>query len=241
LGLPPLGATHLLAELDSGHAVVESHEGNNSISWKNQLAGEAWWYANQASYPNSTDLADLDGDIASGFEHNVRTFLNAIPFTPFAEPFILHIESTRRPPQRQELMYWSWAVTNHASPSSVEAIAGVDILWDYGDKSLSEDAARQMMDLFDVVHQPARGVGAKISNHVTGLAIDMDLTWTNSFTMAVGPQGMKYKGNKYQPGDTITVPGPGTGASSALLWTIGESYGVFKKKDDPPHWSTNGK
>jgi hypothetical protein len=76
---------------------------------------------------------------------------------------------------------------------------------------------------YDIVFQPVLA-----SRHTQGLAIDMDITWQGSLTIADA-----------QGGTTTISSLPRSGGNGALQ-AVGNSYGVKKLATDPPHWSSDG-
>jgi hypothetical protein len=96
-GVPPFRAKYLIAVADPKNLVPEKHEDNNVASWESNLASRAWWHLHEGDYPDSSDTEQLDND--NGFRDNVNAFLAALGSSVSRTGV-----STRRPPQRQELM-----------------------------------------------------------------------------------------------------------------------------------------
>jgi hypothetical protein len=67
------------------------------------------------------------------------------------------------------------------------------------------------------------------SNHISGKAVDMNITWTGS------------KKFKQKDGKEVEVTFMSNVNSNTLLHQIGASYGVKKHTSDAPHWSHNGR
>lgn len=187
-----------------------------AASANGKLSGSAWWHANQARYPNSSDLSALD----PGFGRKVEAFLKAMKQAGIH----YHVRSTRRSKIRAYLMHFSWKLAH----GSVRAAAipperGCDIVWDHGDEAKSRKAGREMVGLFQVVYQPALD-----SRHITGLAIDMDIHWSGPVKI------VDAKGKELQ----LSTPSDG---SNTALHSVGATYGVIKNVKDPPHWSSDGR
>jgi hypothetical protein len=67
------------------------------------------------------------------------------------------------------------------------------------------------------------------SKHISGKAIDMDITWTGELKV------------KKKDGAEVAVTYLADPNANTALHTVGESYGVKKLKNDAPHWSDDGK
>lgn len=183
------------------------------------LSGRDWWYEHQAKYPNSSDLDDL----SEPFREYVIKFVAALRSAKAR----VTIRSTRRNEIRAYLMHYSWDITNRSiPPQEVPKMPGVDIEWYHGDKDASLKGAREMFNLFNLAHRPSLR-----SNHIKGLAIDMNITWTGDLILGPLPNG----------GFEGISEGPKNGASNKRLHEIGREFGVIKLAKDPPHWSSNGR
>lgn len=182
-----------------------------------RLSGAAWWRANQAKYPNSRRLEDLDGQ----FRDNCRNFISALRTAGAT----VSIGSTRRNKIRAHLMHYSWKVAKgQMRASAVPAIAGLGIIWDHGDDKASAKAAQEMVDLFHMAH-----IASLTSNHISGKAIDMTISWNGTLNIARAGQR-----------DSAQIRmGPRSG-NNVELQRVGDTYGVKKLRTDPPHWSING-
>lgn len=66
------------------------------------LSGKDWWRANQASYPNSREIDDLE----PGFRSRVEDFIGSLRF---AEATVV-VNSTRRSAIRAHPMHYSWKI-----------------------------------------------------------------------------------------------------------------------------------
>lgn len=188
-----------------------------STARTSQLSGAVWWRANQAKYPNSQRLEDLEGS----FRERCELFIGVMRRGGAA----VSISSTRRSPLRAHLMHYSWRVARRELlASEVPAIAGVDITWDHGDERASVRGAQEMVDLFGLAHS-----ASLTSNHIRGSAIDMTIAWNG---------GLRIDSASGVP--TEIAMGPRNG-DNPLLQRVGDSYGVKKLRTDPPHWSIDGR
>jgi hypothetical protein len=206
----------------------------------NELSAPDW----VQQFPDSKLVSDL----AAPFQQNVARFIKAMRQAGISVP--PKSISTRRPLQRQYLMYYSWLIANkQMDPKNVPKFkppagqAPVNICWVHTNASHTEDlrasvaAAQQMVDAYHIVADPGQQ-----SRHTEGLAIDMNTTWTQpSITIANGDG---------TPPTTIDTT-PHTGLNKQLM-AVGLTYGVHhfcyppgtcKTKvpaKDPIHWSDNG-
>lgn len=182
------------------------------------LSGKSWWKANQAKYPNSRRIVDLD----TGFRTKVTRFLRVLQVGGAT----VRVSSTRRNRIRAHLMHYSWRIS-HGSihPTKVPRISGLRIDWDHGDVNKSRKAAREMVRLFRMAH-----IASTKSNHIYGKAIDMRITWRGNLQLRYPRSGWLWRISSK----------PRNGNNKALHW-IGGQYGVRKLVSDPPHWSHNGR
>jgi hypothetical protein len=182
------------------------------------LSGKSW----VSKFPTSRDPEDL----ASPFRENVKRFLQALQDAGCGVP----ISATYRPKERAYLMHYAYRIAREGlSPTSVPALAGVDIQWDHRkangqlDLSASRNAAEDMVLGYGIAFKPALN-----SNHTRRLAIDMTITWSGTLKI------------KNASGTTVTISStPRTGQNSDLV-RVGASYKVIKLQSDPPHWSSDG-
>lgn len=183
------------------------------------LSGEEWWRKHQASYPNSRDVNDL----APEFQQNAVRFIGLLRDGGAG----VQVSSTRRNAIRAYLMHYSWRVAhNEIDASDVPSMKGVSIQWDHDNAEASISAARQMVDLFNLAYRPSL-----TSNHIRGLAIDMNIRWTGDLALGPLPDGSTRS----------VVDGPRNGADNRTLHEIGDMLSVRKLLSDPPHWSHNGR
>lgn len=181
------------------------------------LSGAAWWRANEAKYPNSRRVEDLDPDFRTG----VEAFLAALKYAGAT----VEIASTRRSADRAYLMHYAWAIAHgEVKPAAVPAREGVAIRWDHGDEAKSKKAAEEMVKRFGMAHQ-----ASPKSRHISGKAIDMSIRWTGALTI------------KNKAGKAVKIASEPRTGDNKELHAVGATYGVVKLASDPPHWSTDGK
>lgn len=180
------------------------------------LSGAAWWRANQARFPNSARLADLNPP----FRDRATTFVNALKGAGAR----VEISSTLRHPIRAYLMHYCWTVANGIdAPGSVPPKPGCTIGWDHGNLARSKAAAREMVDLFGMAH-----VAALQGRHIDGHAVDMDVDWSGTLSI------------RDASGHVHALGAPRSGVSNSGLHAVGATYGVHKLVTDKPHWSIDG-
>jgi hypothetical protein len=179
------------------------------------LSGATWWHANQANFPNSARVDDLETD----FRGKVQSFLAALG----AAGAHVTVSATRRNKIRAYLMHHCWDIAHGLeSPSAVPAEPGVTIKWDHGNPAQSKAAAQEMVNLFGIAFRPSL-----TSLHIPGQAIDMTISWSGTLSIAK------------KAGPTVAINAPHDG-SNPKLHEVGASYGIIKLLSDPPHWSFNG-
>jgi hypothetical protein len=181
------------------------------------LSGKEWWHANQANYPNSQDIDDLD----VGFRSRVEDFIGSLRE---ARATVV-VSSTRRNAIRAHLMHYSWKIAyGELGPAEVPKIADLVIEWDHGDLQNSREAAKEMVKLFGMAH-----IASLSSNHIKGKAIDMTISWKGDLVLT-------------RPAPLLAkLEGTPRSGDNRELHEIGASvFGVRKLKTDPPHWSFNG-
>jgi hypothetical protein len=180
------------------------------------LSGAAWWHSNQAGFPNSAKLADLNPP----FRDRATAFIDALN----AAGARVHISSTLRHPIRAYLMHYCWTVANGIdAPGSVPPKPGCTIGWDHGNLARSKAAAREMVDLFGMAH-----VAALQGRHIDGHAVDMDVDWSGTLSI------------RDASGHVHALGAPRSGEANTGLHAVGASYGVHKLVSDKPHWSIDG-
>ena len=88
------------------------------------LSGAEWWNANQANFPNSSNVADL----VMPFRANVEAFIAALRNAGAT----VHVNATLRDPRRAHIMRDAWDVAHGLlDPKHVPEISGVNINWDH--------------------------------------------------------------------------------------------------------------
>jgi len=178
-------------------------------------------------FPGSATLSDL----ASPFKENATSFVAALR----AAGATVTISATLRPPQRAYMMHWSWRVaTNGYDPQTVPGMSGVNILWAHMvngaySEADSKAGAQDMVDGFGM--QRLRTAPALTSNHITGNAIDMSISWTGDLTIAKAD------------GTSVTITSEPRTGMNVDLQAVGAAHGVIKfvgGASDIPHWSSDG-
>lgn len=182
------------------------------------LSGRQW--INQ--FPSSTSTNDL----TEPFRRQVNNFLAALR----AAGASVTIEATLRPAKRAYLMHWSFRIAREGQdPSTVPAMAGVDIQWvhpdrlGHPDRGASRTSAAEMVQGYEIVFRPALA-----SRHTEGKAIDMDISWQQELSIAGAD------------GKTVVIKTVPRTGGNAELQSVGAGYGVHKLASDPPHWSSDG-
>ena len=182
------------------------------------LSGKDWWRKNQASYPNSREIDDLE----PGFRSRVDDFIGSLRHAGAS----VVVSSTRRNAIRAHLMHYSWKVAyGEIDPRDVPKRSGLDIEWDHGDLEKSRKAAEEMVRLFGMAH-----IASLSSNHIRGKAIDMNISWKETLIIT-------------RPAPLLTriESRPRTGQNRELHEVGATVFGVRKLVSDPPHWSHNGR
>jgi hypothetical protein len=177
-----------------------------------ELSGKAW----VSRFPTSRSILDLKPP----FLAKMFNFNNAL----IKAGAKIKINATLRPPERAYLMHWSFKIAHGMiDPLDVPIMPGVDIRWSHGDLEQSRLAAIEMVQGYGIAFPPAL-----TSNHIRGLAIDMNIAWSSILKI------------KDAAGGIVRIGAPRSGANTKLH-KVGKSYGVIKLVSDPPHWSDNGR
>ena len=178
-----------------------------------ELSGTQWC----SRYPTRTDIESLE----QGFKANLISFLGALR----SAGADVVITATLRPIERAYLMHYAWNISRKLiGADAVPAQPGVSINWVHDSSQGSIDAADAMVKEYAMVAE-----ASLTSNHLTGRAVDMILSWTD--TLAIKDATGNLTAITSQPRD-------GTNPNLAL---IGANYKVFHELSfDPPHWSYNG-
>jgi hypothetical protein len=184
-----------------------------------ELSGPDW----VAQFPGSHD----PNDCIEPFRTNLNRFLAALR----AANASVRIAATFRPPARAFLMHHAWRIAHNEDPRQVGVMPGIDIDWVHRDDAghpdfpKSRSFASQMVSAYGIVRLPALR-----SRHTEGRAIDMNIKWNGTLTIATAGGGT----------EDITSS-PRTGMNRRLI-EIGAGYSVIKASfaNDPPHWSVDG-
>ena len=187
-----------------------------------EKSGTYWVTWANAHANNSSSIEDLESD----FKDKAKAFIEALEDAGAT----VDVTATKRHENRAYLFHWCWMIAlDKAKASDVPAKVGVDIQWDHGDETKSKEGAQLMVTGFGLAVPPAStDAPALSSNHISGKAIDMDVTWTG-----------KIKINK-KDGTEVEVEFNSNVNANTTLHVIGASYGVKKLTSDTPHWSYNG-
>jgi hypothetical protein len=166
-------------------------------------------------FPTSKSLDDL----AEPFKSSVKTFLAALN-TASPAPTVA-INATLRPPERAYLMHCAWHNAREgADPAAMPAMAGVDILWQHPS---AVAAAAAMVNGYGMEFD-----AALTGNHMKGLAVDMDITWSGTLNLRAANGAVR-----------AIATEPRSNANLELQ-AVARTYGVEKLASDPPHWSVDG-
>jgi hypothetical protein len=121
---------------------------------KPNLSGKDRWRANQANYPNSQDIDELE----SGFRLKTDDFVGSLRHARAT----LVVNSTRRNPIRADLMHYSWKVAyGELDPKDLPKRGGLAFEWDHGDLEKSRKGEEEMVKLFGMVHIAALSSGGR--------------------------------------------------------------------------------
>jgi len=185
-------------------------------------SGSYWVTWANAHAKNSSKVDDLD----AGFRTKVKEFTAALE----AAGATVDVTTTKRSDKRAYLFHWSWKIhLDKCKPSDPPAKAGVEIEWDHGDIAASKKGAKEMVEGFGLAVPPASTNAPSLtSNHISGKAIDMTLTWTGELKI------------KNKAGTVVAVPWMANVNANTKLQDVGSTYGVKKLKTDAPHWSHDG-
>jgi uncharacterized protein YgiM (DUF1202 family) len=186
-----------------------------------QRSGANWVsIATASGWTNSTEFSALDpswGPRAEAFVTGLR-----------AAGAQVHITAGLRHPNRAFLMHYAWGVAHgQYTPAQGNAACrgrGINIEWDHGNAAASRAAAQALVNAFGLVHQ-----ASITSNHVHGLAIDMEISGL--------PASITMNGQTY-----TTRRGASGAAAAESVVPIGRGMGViWFGAGDRVHWSHNGR
>lgn len=187
------------------------------VEIEKELSGAQW----VARFPGSTSTTDL----TQPFRTAVANFIAALE----SAGAVVTNRFTWRPPERAYLMHWSWRIVHGANPHGVPPMAGVNIEWAHANNNLSVQAARSMVNGYQI--QNLQIAPSLATRHTQRKAIDMSIAWT----------GVLHISNVH--GEIVTITSlPRTGMN-VNLHAVGAGYGVIKflgGATDRPHWSTDG-
>lgn len=183
-----------------------------------------YWVSWADSYAKNSDKID---DLSASFRNNVKSFIKALTDAGAK----VSISATKRSEKRAYLFHWSWKISQGTcQPSDATKMAGVDIEWDHGDNKKSRAGALEMVNGFGLAVPPrSTNPPSLSSNHISGEAIDMTITWSGIIKVK------KNNGTETPLSYTSNV------LTNTALHKVGESYGVKKLATDAPHWSLNGR
>ncbi len=178
-----------------------------------RLSGGHW----VDSFPTSKLIADL----ASPFRQKVEAFQKAL----IDAGCQVIVTATHRPKERAYLMHYAARICRgEIGAKFVPPMSGVDIEWEHYTNAGSVQAAQNMLDTYGIGGNPV----SLNSRHIQRLAIDWNVTWQGKINI------------RDANGKMITISDPPNAALNKALWKVGESYGVYKLANDPPHWSVDG-
>ena len=187
-------------------------------------SGVAW----VARFPTSALVADC----AQPFRGKLTAFIAALRAAGAA----VNVAATQRPAQRAYLMHWCWSIVKaRTDPHAVPPLDGVPIAWAHEDAQGDFDAAASLAAAQAMVTaygmQNLAVAPALSSKHITGTAVDMAISWTDTLTIA------------NLDGTAVAITSlPRTGMNPDLH-EVGRTYGVIKfvgGAADIPHWSDDG-
>ncbi|HVX84046.1 MAG TPA: hypothetical protein VH253_04445 [Phycisphaerae bacterium] len=183
-------------------------------------SGKAWVDWANIHAKNSQSLDDLDND----FKPKAQAFIKALEDAGAD----VTISATRRDAKRAYLFHWSWLIAlRKITAKHAEKKAGVPIIWDHGNDADSIRGAQEMVHGFHLSTKSKFPPNLN-SNHIRGLAVDMDITWDGTLDV------------KTKDGKTVSVPFMTNVDKNTKLHAVGATYGVKKLVSDPPHWSSSG-
>ncbi len=184
----------------------------------------AFWvtWANEHAQ-NSSKIEDL----VEPFRSQASAFIKALRDAGAT----VDVTATKRSARRAYLFHWSWKISQgKCRPSEATSIEGVDIQWDHGNDAASRNGSQEMVAGFGLAVPPKSiNAPALTSNHIAGLAIDMDIVWAGTIQV------------KDKLGKNTPITFMSDVNANTALHVLGASYGVLKLVTDAPHWSHNGR
>jgi hypothetical protein len=185
-----------------------------------QRSGAEWvGIANANGWTNSTAFSAL----APSWGPSAQAFVEGLRVAG-AE---VHVTAGLRHPNRAFLMHYAWGVArSQYTPAQANAACrgrGIHIEWDHGATAASRAAAQALVDAFGLVHQ-----ASITSNHIHGLAIDMEISNL--------PPRITMNGRTY-----TTLRDASGEAAARSVAPIGRAMGVnWFGPGDIVHWSHDG-
>jgi len=185
-------------------------------------SGAFWVTWANANAKNSTSVDDL----VEPFKANAKAFIKALEDAGAR----VDIGATMRSGKRAYLFHWCWKIgLGKAKASEATVMPGVDIEWDHGDAGQSMRGAKEMIGGFGLAVPPnSVNAPALNTNHTSGNAIDMDITWTGTIKI------------KEKNGTEESVLFMEDVNKNTKLHAVGATYDVKKLTTDAPHWSFDG-
>ena len=186
-------------------------------------SGKYWVTWANGHAKNSSSIDDLDVT----FKPKVKGFIKSLN----DGGAVVDISTTKRSEKRAYLFHWSWKISQgKCKPEEAKKMIGVDIQWDHEDSAKSKAGALEMVKGFGLAVPPrSTNPPSTTSNHISGKAIDMTITWAGSIKV------------KKKDNTEVHITYSANVNTNTILHSIGDSFGVKKLKTDAPHWSFNGK
>jgi uncharacterized protein YgiM (DUF1202 family) len=186
-----------------------------------QRSGAQWvQIANANGWSNTTAFSALD----PSWGPRAEAFVNALR----AAGASVRITAGLRHPNRAFLMHYAWGVAHgQYTPAQANAACrgrGIDIEWDHGNAAASRAAAQALVSAFGLVHQ-----ASITSNHVRGLAIDMEIS---GLPASISMNGQTYSTRRGASGSAAAASVAQMGRDNGVIW-----FGA----GDYVHWSQNGR
>lgn len=116
-----------------------------------------------------------------------------------------------RPAERAYLMHYAWQIARSLiTANGVPSYPGVSISWVHESEDATVAAAAQMVTEYRMVAE-----ASLTSNHLTGKAIDMIISWAGTLTI------------KDAAGSTVSITNEPRDGTNASVATVGSSFQVF--------------
>jgi hypothetical protein len=185
-------------------------------------SGIFWVTWANAHAQNSTKVEHL----TEPFRSPVKTFIAALTVAGAK----VDVSTTKRCSRRAYLFHWSWLIAlRKCKPSDAKTLHGVDIQWDHGDDAASKRGAQETVTGFGLAVPPKSDKTPSLtSNHITGRAIDMDITWTGTIPARVD-LGIGVTGEARRVDGGLDLDGDGTPENfTQCSISEGVSFGVWR-------------